>query len=58
MVTYIFLLHNFGVKIVLFEFDNLKKNPSEGKKIWLNACTKPLLEDAIVTYKTKTRGTF
>ena len=34
-----FLLHNFGVKLALFELDNLKKS-SEGKTIYLNAYTR------------------
>ena len=35
MVTYIFLLHKFGVQIYPFKLDKLKKNSAKGKKIWL-----------------------
>lgn len=38
----IFLLHNFGLQIIPFEMEKLKKvyNQSEKKKIMLKLCTK------------------
>ena len=40
------LLHNNSVHISLFDLRKIKKNVSDGKKILVKACTKPLLWDA------------
>ena len=53
MVTMIFLLHNNRVHITLFNLKEKQKKISEGKRIKVKACTKPLLWDANYDRKDK-----